>query len=90
MHWQYGAEKVISIFKDNFKAILTGVEAHAYMYSQHNFNKMPLTPMGCLVFLYYEPAARKTWDDHAIDTLIHKGNIISNTRYRSKMQEAYK
>ena len=97
MHQQNPAEKAISTFKDQFKAILAGVDksfpmhlwdrllpqaesilnmlrrtniapkssGYAYMYGQHDFNKMPLALMGCAVLIHNKPAKQKTWEDHA-------------------------
>ena len=45
--------------------IATKILACAYMYGQHDFNKMPLAPMGCAVHMHNKPAVQKTWDDHA-------------------------
>ena len=41
------------------------ISAYAYMYGQHDFNKMPLAPMGCAVLIHNKQAVKKTWDDHA-------------------------
>ena len=46
--------------------IMPTISAYVYMYSQHDFIKMPLTPMGCAVLLHNKPDIRKTLDVHAI------------------------
>ena len=38
---------------------------YAYIYGQHNFNKMPLAPLGCKVLIHNKPATRKTCENHA-------------------------
>ena len=43
------------------------ISAYSYMYRQHDFNKMPSAPMGCVVMLHNKPDIRKTWDNHAIE-----------------------
>ena len=43
------------------------ISAYAYIYWQHDFNKMPLAPIGYAVLVYNKPLARKRWDDHEID-----------------------
>ena len=122
MHWRNAAEKVISTFKDHFKAILTGVDkvfpmhlwdrllpqaehtsnmlpptniapkisAYAYMYSQYNFNKMPLAPMGCAILIHSKPQTKQTWDNHVIDEYYIKTSRKHYQCYKvwSKMQEA--
>ena len=47
--------------------IMQKISADAYMYGQHNNNKMPLVPMGCAVAVHNKPETRQTWDDHVID-----------------------
>ena len=42
------------------------ISAYAYMYGQHNYNKIPLTSMGCAV-MAHKPNTRITWDYHAIN-----------------------
>ena len=37
------------------------------MYRQHDFNKITLAPMECVMSVYNEPATRRIWDEHAID-----------------------
>ena len=41
--------------------------AYAYMYGQHDLNKMPLAPMGCTVLIHNKPATKKTLESHAIE-----------------------
>ena len=43
------------------------VSAYVYMCGQHNFNKMPLAPMGFAVLLHNKPDIQKTWSTHAIN-----------------------
>ena len=45
--------------------IASKISAYAYMNGQHDFNKMPLVPMGCAVLLHNKPDNRKSWDAHA-------------------------
>ena len=43
------------------------ISAHAYIYGQHDFNKMSLSPMGCVVVLLHNKHdIQKTWTNHAI------------------------
>ena len=39
--------------------------AYAYIYGQHDFNRVPLAPLGCTVLIHNEPTTRKTWENHA-------------------------
>ena len=43
------------------------LSAYAYMYGQHNYNKMPIPPMGCTALIHIKPNIRKTWDSNKID-----------------------
>jgi hypothetical protein len=43
------------------------VSAYAYMYGHHDYNAMPLAPMGCAVKMHEKPSARKTWSKHTVD-----------------------
>ena len=51
--------------------IIPIISAYAYMNGQHDFNKMPLAPMGCTVLLHNKPDIQKSWD-----TLASKGFYI--------------
>ena len=37
------------------------------MNGQHDFNKMPLTPIGCAILLHNKLDNRKSWDTHACE-----------------------
>ena len=37
------------------------ISAYAYMYEQHDYNKVPLAPIGCAVMVYNKPDRRRTW-----------------------------
>ncbi|KAL7474990.1 hypothetical protein ACHAW6_000925 [Cyclotella cf. meneghiniana] len=43
------------------------VSAYAYMNGPHNYNKMPLAPLGCAVQVREKPTKRKSWDAHSSD-----------------------
>ena len=43
------------------------VSAQAYAFGPHDFNMMPLEPMGCAVQIYEKPSRRKTWGVHSVD-----------------------
>ena len=43
------------------------VSAHAYLHGQHDYNAMPLAPLGCAVQMHDKPNNRTTWAPHAID-----------------------
>ena len=55
------------------------ISACAYMCGHHDFNKMPLAPMECVVLLHNKPDIRKTWDDFAAEGYYIK---ISKEHYR--------
>ena len=55
------------------------VSACAYMYGQHDYNKIPMAPMGCAALINLKPDIRKTWDSNAI-----------NGYYLGTLQECYK
>jgi len=43
------------------------VSAYAYLWGPHDFNKMPLAPLGCAVLIHDKPAKRQSWATHASD-----------------------
>ena len=43
------------------------VSAQAYAFGPHDFNRMPLAPMGCAVKIHKKPSKRKTWGVHSVD-----------------------
>ena len=43
------------------------ISAYACMYKQHDYDKMPLGSIGCVVLLHDKSDFRKTWDDHAVN-----------------------
>ena len=55
------------------------VFAYTYMYGQHDYNKMPMAPMGCAALIHVKPNIRKTWDCNVIDGY-----------YLGKSQEQYR
>ncbi len=38
--------------------------AHAYLYGQHNYNKLPFAPLGCKVEAHMMPSTRDMWAEH--------------------------
>ena len=43
------------------------VSAHAHLFGNFDFNKMPLAPMGCGVQIHENASKRKTWAPHTVD-----------------------
>ena len=43
------------------------MSAYAFMYEQHDYNKTPMTAMGCTALIHIKSDIRKTWDGNAID-----------------------
>ena len=43
------------------------VSAQAYAFGPHDFNRLPLAPMGCAVKIHEKPSKRKMWDFHSVD-----------------------
>jgi len=43
------------------------ISAHAHMNGQHDYNKVPLSPLGCAVQCHEKSDKRKSWDPHSID-----------------------
>ena len=43
------------------------VSAYAYIYGQHDYNKMPMTPIGCAALIHLKPNTRKTLDSNATE-----------------------
>ena len=43
------------------------VSTYAYMYGQHDYNKIPMAPMGCTALIHIKSDIRKTWDSNVID-----------------------
>ena len=37
------------------------VSAHAHLFGPFDFNRMPLAPLGCAVYVHVPPEARRTW-----------------------------
>eukprot|EP00956_Cyclotella_meneghiniana_P004952 scaffold6096_cov39-Cyclotella_meneghiniana.AAC.8 len=43
------------------------VSAYQYLYGNHDYNRMPLHPMGCAVQAFIEPKTRRSWEEHSKD-----------------------
>ena len=43
----------------------TNASAYAHMYSNFDYNRMPLAPMGCPCQVHVKPSNRKSWDFHS-------------------------
>eukprot|EP01082_Thalassiosira_pseudonana_P012372 g11214.t1 g11214 contig5:382941-386300(-) len=43
------------------------VSAWAYLFGPHDYNRMPLAPMGCAVQIHDAPEQRRTWAPHSVD-----------------------
>ena len=43
---------------------LPSVSAYAYLYGQHNYDKLPFAPLGCRVEAHMMPTTRETWAEH--------------------------
>ena len=43
---------------------LPSVSAYAYLYGQHNYDKLPFAPLGCKVEAHMMPSTRETWAEH--------------------------
>ena len=41
------------------------VSAHAYMKDQHDYNKLPLAPLGCHTMTHNKPEIRTSWGPRA-------------------------
>ena len=40
------------------------ISAHAHLFGQFDYNRMPLAPMGCSAEVHVKPDNRKSWDYH--------------------------
>ena len=47
--------------------IAPNVSAQAYIKGPHDFNRMPLVPLGCAVQVHEKPSKRRTWAVHLVD-----------------------
>ena len=47
--------------------IAPNCSAYQYLFGPHDYNKMPLAPMGCAVLVHEKPGKRGSWDPHAVD-----------------------
>lgn len=45
----------------------TNVSAYQYLYGNHDYNRMPLHPLGCAVQAFIEPGKRRSWEEHSKD-----------------------
>ena len=43
------------------------VSAHAHLFGNFDFNRMPLAPLGCGVQIHEDTNKRKTWAPHSVD-----------------------
>ena len=43
------------------------ISAQAYLFGNFDFNRMPLTPMGCAVKIHKESSQRRSWSPHSAD-----------------------
>ena len=53
-----GVDKTFSMHMLCPTNIAPKLSAYAYMFGQHNYNKMPLAPMGCAVMAHNKPHTR--------------------------------
>ncbi len=47
--------------------VAPNVSAYAYRHGNFDYNRMPLTPMGCAVQFHKKTNRRKSWDEHSSD-----------------------
>ena len=47
--------------------IAPNVSAQAYTFGPHDFNRMPLAPLGCAVKIHVKTSKRRTWEVHSVD-----------------------
>jgi hypothetical protein len=68
------------------------VSAHHYLYGNHDYNRMPLHPMGCAVQAFKDATKRKSWEENAkMDGMWERvRNIIGPTTFGLKKREQFK
>jgi hypothetical protein len=47
--------------------VAPNISAYAYHHSSFDYNKMPITPMGCAVQFHIKPSRQKTFGEHSED-----------------------
>ena len=47
--------------------VVLKVSAQAYAFGPHDFNRIPLSPMGCVVQIHEKPSKRRMWGVHLVD-----------------------
>jgi hypothetical protein len=56
------AEHTLNLLRPSRR--LPSVSAYAYLYGQHNYDKLPFAPLGCKVEAHMMPSTRDTWAEH--------------------------
>ena len=56
------AEHTLNLLRPSRR--LPSVSAYAYLYGQHNYDKLPFAPLGCKVEAHMMPSTRNTWAEH--------------------------
>lgn len=59
------------------------VSAHTYIYGVHDYNKMPLAPLGCAVQCFVSPEERTSFGSHSLN----EKNTTDATMYSSRIHE---
>ena len=59
------AEKTLNLLRQS--KVAPKVSAYAYLYGPHDYNRMPLAPLGCAVQMHNKPQKRTSWGNHAMD-----------------------
>ena len=65
------------------------VYTYAYMYGQHDYNKMQIASMGCTALIHLKTDSRKTWDTNATEGY-YLGTLQENYQYYEVKHKAYK
>ncbi|KAL7475283.1 hypothetical protein ACHAW6_001205 [Cyclotella cf. meneghiniana] len=59
------AEMALNLLRQS--RVAPKVSAYAYLNGPHDYNRMPLAPLGCEVQVHDKSMRRKSWDPHSGD-----------------------
>ncbi|KAL7475768.1 hypothetical protein ACHAW6_004631 [Cyclotella cf. meneghiniana] len=58
-------DRLLSQAEMTLSLLTSKVSAWAYLFGPHDYNAIPLAPLGCAVQLHEKPGKLRSWDPHA-------------------------